>query len=129
MLMVVVAFLAIAMAGFAATARDRNRPDFMAAIYCVGSAFMAAAWFSQGTGRAVAWAWGYSLASLAVFFAGQLWYGLVFTPLPPDGNALRLMAWYYWPPIVAGLAGGLGGFLARRRHDRLHPDPAPSPAA
>jgi hypothetical protein len=69
------------------------------------------------------------LALLSVFFVGQLWYGLVFTPLPPNSNVLRLMIWYYWPGLVAFPAGILGRYLARRRYDRLHPEPVPPPIA
>lgn len=125
MIMVVIAFLAVAVVGSVASYRDRNRPDFLLAIWCAFAGWMAWTSFSRATGRDLAGAWGANLAMLGVFLAGQFWLGLVFTPLPADSPVLRLMLWNYWPALAAFPAHILGGYLARSRYDRNHADPVP----
>lgn len=129
MIMVVIAFLAIAIAGAAASYRDRNRPDFMLAIWCIFAGVTAWTSFSQRTSRALAGAWGQNLATLGVFLAGEIWMRVAFTPLPAESSVLHHMIWNYWPALGAFPVGLLGGYLARYRYDRLHPDSVPPPVA
>ena len=129
MIMVIIAFLAISLAGATATYRDRNRPDFMLAMFCFYAAMMAATGFFTATGRALAATWGQSLGALSVFFAGEIWMGTVFAPLPVDNSFLPLLLWNYWPTFGAMVAAVLGGYLARRRYDRLHTGLDDSPVA
>ena len=129
MIMVVIAFAAIAIAGAAAYYRDRNRPDFMLAIWCGYAGLTAWTSFSRKTDRDLAEAWGHNLALLGLFLAGEVWMGVAFTPLPAESSVIKLLLWNYWPALAAFPAGMLGGYLARSRYDRLHADSVPPRAA
>ena len=99
------------------------------AVYCFFGGLTSFGGFYRNTGRDLAGTWGFSLGALSVFVAGQIWYDLVYTPMPPSTGILRLMIWNYWPAILAQVLGAVGSKLALWRYEHLQKASRAWPAA